>query len=614
MDDDKAVKPIPVLVAPSTGETTMIIHREMLEYMFELQKQGKFRWVFKLHPACFNEADYDVNYPPSKAEYENVRFIKENFVVTSQQQPCLLPFIEAFDVILCDLHSSVGFIASYFAPRTIFAYHNDAHYGTPDRDPEFLAAMNIFDDFAGMQKFFDSPMPKPRGDRNFFIKIYGVVDGNEVERFAKLADWPRKSQSVPQTRPRDWRKLLTKICKRWKSVLDSSIERQKNRPPEADEDYDQECRNALGLFAHVAIRPDNPLNGKLPIAPPNATASNKVDLSILSFNLWHAGEAHPAHHSLEKSAQLILSSGADIVGLQEVSGLPQGQPPERPNRIQELAYMLSKISGQTWYGMNQGILTPGKGNILPWGVVTKYPVVKESPSKFGFQLKVPNCENDVWIFNTHLPYFPYQPYQLSHIPYEETPFLQNEKEAIDSCVTYRTPQVQQLINDIKAVESQGGKSVIFLTGDFNEPSHIDWNTESLISGAHPVACEWPCTLNVVKQLNLCDLYRLKYPDVLLKPGFTWTPRKLSDCDVKKGLTLETLKPTEHHDRIDFVMMKVSEGNQTKVQVHDVLVIGPKQLPTRDEADEGSVDWGIAKTVEDYPSDHCAVIAKVSLML
>jgi hypothetical protein len=111
----------------------MILHRDILDLLLRLQAEGKYEFVFKLHPACFNMGDYDMTYPPHIQEVENVKFILANFKVTSEQQPCLLPFYEAFDTILCDLHSSVGFMASYFAPRIIIAYHNDAHYEVPER-------------------------------------------------------------------------------------------------------------------------------------------------------------------------------------------------------------------------------------------------------------------------------------------------------------------------------------------------------------------------------------------------------------------------------------------------------------------------------------------------
>lgn len=104
-----AGKGTPVLVPLSTGSTSMVGQRDMLELLLDLQKKDKFRFVFKLHPTCFNIDDYDMSDPIDRAERDNVEFLHKNFVVTSEEQPCLLPFYEAFEVILCDLHSSVGY-------------------------------------------------------------------------------------------------------------------------------------------------------------------------------------------------------------------------------------------------------------------------------------------------------------------------------------------------------------------------------------------------------------------------------------------------------------------------------------------------------------------------
>lgn len=74
------------------------------------------RFVFKLHPTAY-AALADPDYDPEDIENGTVKFILNNFDVTPENQPCLLPFFEAFDVILCDLHSTVPFMASYFAPK-----------------------------------------------------------------------------------------------------------------------------------------------------------------------------------------------------------------------------------------------------------------------------------------------------------------------------------------------------------------------------------------------------------------------------------------------------------------------------------------------------------------
>jgi hypothetical protein len=88
----------------------MVCQRPILNFLLELQQAGKYRFVFKLHPACFNTKDYNLDDPLERDELDNVQFLLKNFVVTSEEQPCLLPFYEAFEVILCDLHSSVGYV------------------------------------------------------------------------------------------------------------------------------------------------------------------------------------------------------------------------------------------------------------------------------------------------------------------------------------------------------------------------------------------------------------------------------------------------------------------------------------------------------------------------
>jgi len=113
---------IPVLVAPSTGETSMIIQTPILEYLLDLQNQGKYKFVFKLHPSAYNPGDFDPSYPPHALELENLKFIQKNFAVTDEAKPSLLPFLSAFQTLICDLHSTVAFVASYFAPKV-----NDLH-------------------------------------------------------------------------------------------------------------------------------------------------------------------------------------------------------------------------------------------------------------------------------------------------------------------------------------------------------------------------------------------------------------------------------------------------------------------------------------------------------
>ena len=84
---------------------------------------------------------------------------------------------------------------------------------------------------------------------------------------------------------------------------------------------------------------------------------------------------------------------------------------------------------------------------------------------------------------------------------------------------------------------------VCLSGDFNEPSWLDWTKvpcrqvllPTLFSGLLLVLC-WEGGIKG-------DAYRTIHPDPVTHPGFTWTPRP-SEKDTKDrlDLTLYTLSP------------------------------------------------------------------------
>ncbi len=87
----------------------------------------------------------------------------------------------------------------------------------------------------------------------------------------------------------------------------------------------------------------------------------------------------------------------------------------------------------------------------------------------------------VWLFNTHLPYTPYQPFQLLGIPYMDNPFLETEEQAVASAASTRDTHIQSVLADMRqSVVAEG--ALLMLTGDFNEPSPHDWTDSSVIAG------------------------------------------------------------------------------------------------------------------------------------
>jgi endonuclease/exonuclease/phosphatase family metal-dependent hydrolase len=283
-------------------------------------------------------------------------------------------------------------------------------------------------------------------------------------------------------------------------------------------------------------------------------------IRVMSFNLWHGGDA--GKQPLEQTIEVIKQSRADIVGLQETAGnAPEGEP--RPDRAAEIAH------GLGWHYVDQGERT---------GIISRFSIVATTPRKWGARLELPSGRQ-LYMFNAHLAHAPYQPYQLLDIPYEGAPFLRTAEQAVRAARDARGAQVERLLAEVRAVATEG--LPMFVTGDFNEPSHRDWTTAAAEAGQCPLCVEWPST-KTVEDAGFVDAFRAVHPDPIQHPGRTWTPTtKVSD-------------PNDRHDRIDFVFV-----HGTAAQIKSVKLVGESQ----EFADI---------IVEPYPSDHRAVAAEIQL--
>ncbi|WP_165042520.1 endonuclease/exonuclease/phosphatase family protein [Dysgonomonas sp. ZJ709] len=284
----------------------------------------------------------------------------------------------------------------------------------------------------------------------------------------------------------------------------------------------------------------------------NKTASQPIELKVMSFNIWLG-----AKKSIPATAQVLIESKADIVGIQEAN---------RDGK--DMAVYLADSIG--WYSYSSG----GSPTII-----SRYPIVDTSASKNGVKIKIDESHS-VWMFNVHLMYCPYEPYQLNGIEYCGGPILQTAEEAVESAIKSRSEAVNSVIADILEVQKEGYP--IFLTGDFNEPSCLDWTAKAVEAGLCKIPVIWPSTKAFIDKGGMQDSYRLFYPDEVSKLGHTWT-------------TLPEVEAyTEVLDRIDFVMFR---GD--KIKLINSQVVGEKSVKS---------DIGF----DNYPSDHRAVLSTFTL--
>ncbi|MBT7852993.1 MAG: endonuclease/exonuclease/phosphatase family protein [Opitutae bacterium] len=293
------------------------------------------------------------------------------------------------------------------------------------------------------------------------------------------------------------------------------------------------------------------------ISPVQAETEDK-SLRVMSYNI-HRGGVVMLKQPLSKTVKAIQLAKADIVGIQETRS-PRG------DKLEELAKLL---------GWNHDM---GKGS----QILTRYEIVDSLYS--GVKVKL-DSGRPAYVFNVHLSSHPYQPYQLLeirprwHKHTNNITFIKTEAEAIEWAKKARGAEIAKVLRQIKSLPDK--QAPIFVVGDFNEPSHLDWTEAAVKAGRHPIKVTYPTSTEMAKA-GFTDAYRTIYPDEMKNPGYTWSSfYKFDD-------------PTTHHDRIDFVYYK-GKG----IKLNEVKIVGEN----RKDADI---------VISPYPSDHRALVADFKL--
>jgi endonuclease/exonuclease/phosphatase family metal-dependent hydrolase len=313
-----------------------------------------------------------------------------------------------------------------------------------------------------------------------------------------------------------------------------------------------------------------PLLAALLVLPLPLPLAAETTLRILSYNIWGGGanEGKP----IDETVAVLRAAGADLIGLQEVR--TEGEVCEAdvcPPGGDSVGPALAEALGYFYHEQ-------ATANDALWanGILSRWPILQVAPHDLGVQVDIDG--RAVWLFNIHLDDSPYQPYQLLGIEYGNAPFITNEAEAIRFATETRGPAMALLAESMAVAEAEGAAAV-FVTGDFNEPSGLDWTPAAVAAGLHPVAVDWPTTAGLMAQ-GFTDTYRAIHPDPVAKPAFTWTPMYPEEAT------------DDHPDRIDFVFARGAG-----LTVLDAWIVG-EDGPRSD------------LVVTPWPADHRAVLAEV----
>lgn len=171
-------------------------------------------------------------------------------------------------------------------------------------------------------------------------------------------------------------------------------------------------------------------------------------------------------------------------------------------------------------------------------IISRYPFSGSTPNKYGVYIDL--GEGIVaLVMNCHGAFKPYGPYQLNGIEYGGFASTTDVDYVMKVNKEARQEMVDKLLTDLASATTP----FVSISGDFNEPSWLDWTENTKSAGTTPYLVQWPTTHALWEGGIKGDAYRTMHPNPVTHPGYTWTPFPgTKDTKDRIDITLYTLSP------------------------------------------------------------------------
>lgn len=335
------------------------------------------------------------------------------------------------------------------------------------------------------------------------------------------------------------------------------------------------------------------------IVPNNAGAKQAWrTLKILQFNIWQEGTM--VEGGFEGIVEEILKSDSEIVLLSEVRNY------QNKDFIVRLIEVLRE-RGVSYYGKNE--------RQVDVSILSKFPIIEQQivyrteDSGNILKAKIKIGEQHVVVYSAHLDYKHYacylpRGYDGSTWKKLPEPITNTESIVAMGRKSNRNNAIQVAIEDM--LNEKANDNLIFIGGDFNEPSHLDWQEDTKNLWDHNgCVINWDCSKQLY-QNGFKDAYREIYPNTKTHPGFTF-PSDNKDTEATK---LTWAPDADERERIDFIYYMP----HTRIQLKDAAVVGPaKSIVRGQRVKETSEDKFIIPSGI-WPTDHKAVLCTFLIKL
>ena len=316
---------------------------------------------------------------------------------------------------------------------------------------------------------------------------------------------------------------------------------------------------------------------------PVSKPSKQTELKVLQLNVWMGTTMVPG--AFGGLVDFIVQLDPDVVLLCELKN--EGDLTYSHKLVNAL-----KERGKSYYGEN---LT------LDVGILSKYKIDNPEPLKDAGSILKASIDirnQKIVLYSAHLDYTHYECY----LPrgYSGTTWQKIEAPVTDADSVLQANRISTRDESIKAFladaqNETGNGNIVIIGGDFNEPSHLDWQEDTKNRWDHNgVVINWDCSY-LLAEAGYKDSYREIYPDPVRFPGFTF-PSANKDTDVSK---LSFCPTVDERDRIDFIYYHPSPA----VKLTDARIVGPSgsvyygEMRKRDAEDVFIEPKGV------WPTDH-----------
>lgn len=215
-------------------------------------------------------------------------------------------------------------------------------------------------------------------------------------------------------------------------------------------------------------------------------------ITVMTWNIANGGTMEGKYVGLQRIANIIRDSGADIVSLQESLGAGE-------IIAGELDYYLYRRSKNL-------------------SILSKYPPAKSfnvfRPDHSGaLQVAIDDTKNII-----------IAPVWLSQTPSLAAYFQRTEVRAdtIEAReMETRGRETNFMLSEFRPFLLNTQQTPVILAGDFNSGSHLDW-TERKKEKHKGLVVNFPAT-RYMEEAGFTDAYRAVFPDEVNTPGHTWSP-------------------------------------------------------------------------------------------